>query len=78
MEDHHLPITLPVLDLMHIEPQDAILDLGCGSGWLCRRLARLAPQGRVVGIDLSAEMVRRARALSAAYSEPQFPGGRCR
>ena len=30
MEDHHLPIALPVLELMRIGPQDAILDLGCG------------------------------------------------
>jgi ubiquinone/menaquinone biosynthesis C-methylase UbiE len=75
MEDHHLPIALPVLDLMRIEPQDDILDLGCGSGWLCRRLARLAPQGSVVGVDLSQEMVRRARASSAAYSNLNFLGG---
>jgi SAM-dependent methyltransferase len=75
MEDHHLPIALPALEMMRIEPREAILDLGCGSGWLCRRLARLAPEGRVVGIDLSAEMVRRARALSAAYPNLNFLEG---
>ncbi|MCL5006312.1 MAG: class I SAM-dependent methyltransferase [Acidobacteria bacterium] len=75
MEDHHLPIALPVLDLMRAEPQDTILDLGCGSGWLCRRLARRARQGRVVGIDLSAEMVRRARAASAGYPNLSFLEG---
>ena len=75
MEEHHLPIALPVLELMRIEPRDSILDLGCGSGWLCRRLARLAPRGMVVGIDLSAEMARRARALSASYSNLNFLEG---
>lgn len=75
MEDHHLPLALPVLELMRIEPQESILDLGCGSGWLCRRLARLVPEGRVVGIDLSAEMVRRARASSAAYRNLNFLEG---
>jgi SAM-dependent methyltransferase len=75
MEDHHLPITLPVLELMRIAPQDAILDLGCGSGWLCRRLARLAPQGRVIGVDLSAEMVRRATVMSAGSPNLNFLEG---
>ena len=75
MEDHHLPIALPALELMRIEPADAILDLGCGSGWLCRRLARLAPQGLVAGIDLSAEMVRRARAANASNPNLNFLEG---
>jgi arsenite methyltransferase len=75
MGKHHLNITLPVLDLMRIEPEDNILDLGCGSGWLCRRLARVAPRGRVVGIDLSAEMVRRARAAGRGYPNLNFLEG---
>jgi len=29
MEEEHLPITLPVLDLMRIEPTDNVLDVGC-------------------------------------------------
>lgn len=75
MENHHLPITLPVLEMMQIEPQDAILDLGCGSGWLCRRLARQATEGHVVGVDLSAQMVRRARSLSSEYPNLKFLEG---
>jgi arsenite methyltransferase len=58
MEDHHLPITEPVLALMDVKPGDHILDLGCGGGWLCRRLVRLAPGSSVLGMDISAEMVR--------------------
>jgi ubiquinone/menaquinone biosynthesis C-methylase UbiE len=61
MEDHHLPITLPVLDRMHIRAEDNILDVGCGSGWLVRLLAERVPDGRVVGLDVSDEMIRRAR-----------------
>ena len=64
MENHHLPITLPVLPLMDIKPEDRILDLGCGSGWLCRLLARLVPEGRVIGIDVAPQMVRRASAAA--------------
>ncbi len=61
MEEDHLPITLPVLGLMHIAPTDNILDVGCGAGWLSRILAERVPQGRVIGMDISDEMVRRAR-----------------
>ena len=75
MEDHHLPITEPVLPLMDLRPDDCVLDLGCGSGWLCRRLARLAPEGRVVGIDIAAEMVWRARATGGEYANLNFMEG---
>src|SRR5947209_6734213 len=61
MEDHHLPITLPVLDLMQLSSDDNVLDLGCGAGWLARLLAERVPEGRVVGVDISDEMVHHAR-----------------
>ena len=61
MEERHLPITLPVLDLMQLAPDDNVLDLGCGAGWLARLLAERVHEGRVVGVDISDEMVRRAR-----------------
>jgi arsenite methyltransferase len=61
MEEDHLPITLPVLDRMKLAPYDNVLDAGCGSGWLSRLLSERVPEGRVVGVDISDEMVRRAR-----------------
>src|ERR1700688_2101326 len=61
MEHDHLPIVLPVLDRLGLAPTDNILDVGCGAGWLARLLAEHVPEGRVVGIDISDEMVRRAR-----------------
>jgi SAM-dependent methyltransferase len=61
MEQDHLPITLPVLEKMRLGPADNVLDLGCGSGWLSRRLSKLVPEGRVVGMDISDEMIRVAR-----------------
>jgi arsenite methyltransferase len=61
MEEHHLPIALPMLDRVSIRPGDNILDVGCGSGWLARLLAERIPDGRVVGLDVSDEMIRRAR-----------------
>ncbi|HEX5411429.1 MAG TPA: class I SAM-dependent methyltransferase [Terriglobia bacterium] len=75
MEDHHLPITAPVLPLMALNPADRVLDVGSGSGWLCRRIARLVPEGRVVGIDIAPEMIRRAQASSGDYPNLNFMEG---
>lgn len=61
MEQDHLPIVLPVLDRMGLRPQDNVLDVGCGAGWLARLLAEQVPEGRIVGVDISDEMIRRAR-----------------
>jgi SAM-dependent methyltransferase len=61
MEQDHLPITLPVLEKMRLAPADNVLDVGCGSGWLSRRISKRVPEGRAVGMDISDEMVRIAR-----------------
>ena len=61
MEQDHLPIALPVLDRMRLGPEDNVLDVGCGAGWLARLIADQIPEGRVVGLDISDEMIRRAR-----------------
>ncbi|AFC28605.1 type 11 methyltransferase [Paenibacillus mucilaginosus 3016] len=45
-----------------------VLDLGCGFGWHCR-YAREQGARSVVGIDLSANMLERARAMT---SDPQI------
>ena len=39
MEEDHLPITLPVLDLMQLSSDDNVFDVGCGAGWLERLLS---------------------------------------
>ncbi len=75
MEHDHWPITKPALGLMQIEPTDNILDLGCGAGWLSRILAQRVPQGRVVGMDISDEMIRHAREASVANENLVFVVG---
>jgi SAM-dependent methyltransferase len=75
MEHEHLPIALPVLDLMQIAPTDNILDVGCGAGWLARLLAERVPEGRVVGMDVSDEMVRHARKHCAKIENAMFVHG---
>jgi len=61
MERDHLPIVLPMLEMMSLQPDENVLDIGCGSGWLVRLIASYVNEGRVVGIDVSDEMIRLAR-----------------
>jgi SAM-dependent methyltransferase len=75
MEQDHLPITLPVLEKMRLAPTDNVLDVGCGVGWLSRRLAKLVAEGRAVGMDISDEMIRHARRASADFGNLLFVTG---
>jgi len=72
MEDEHLPIALPVLDMMNLAPHDNVLDVGCGTGWLARLIAERVPDGRVIGMDISDEMIRRARRNYVAVENAMF------
>jgi SAM-dependent methyltransferase len=49
--------------LGELAPGTRLLDVGCGNGYLARRLARSG--ARVVGIDASEELIVRARAYEA-------------
>jgi SAM-dependent methyltransferase len=75
MEQDHLPIAQPVLEKMRLAPMDSVLDVGCGAGWLSRRLAKLVPVGRVIGMDISDEMIQRARRASADFDNLMFVTG---
>src|SRR5712675_2706806 len=75
MEGHHSDITEQTLALMNIQPADRILDLGCGTGWASRRMARLAPNGEVVELDLANEMLRRGEEASSAFKNVRYVWG---
>ncbi len=80
MERHHLDITAKTIRLMDLRPGERVLDLGCGSGWATRLLARLVSEGpegfgQVVGVDVSDEMIRRARAASKDFENILYVWG---
>jgi SAM-dependent methyltransferase len=54
------------LDAGLISSRDVVLDVGCGTGKSTRDAARIATQGSVVGIDLSAVMLDHARKQTIA------------
>ncbi len=53
-----------LLNLVRIRPGMRVIDLGCGTGELTRRLADVLPDSCVVGIDSSAEMLAKAASLA--------------
>src|SRR5579863_1876033 len=79
MEHHHISITQQTLALMDLKPGQRVLDLGCGAGWASRLLAQMvgdgAEPGQVVGLDVSDEMVRRARTNSKQFENILFVVG---
>jgi SAM-dependent methyltransferase len=48
-----------------VAPGEVVLDVGCGNGEVARDAARAAEPGAVLGVDLSAAMVERARRHAA-------------
>jgi len=79
MEQHHISITTQTLEQMKLLPGHKVLDLGCGAGWASRLMAEAVNDpgmpGQVVGLDVSDEMIRRARAGSASYDNLMFVVG---
>src|SRR6266700_683321 len=75
MESHHSDITEQTIALMDLKPADRVLDLGCGTGWASRRLARVVTAGEVVGLDVADVMLRRAEQASAGMNNLRFVWG---
>jgi SAM-dependent methyltransferase len=72
MESDHVPIALPMLARMEPQADENVLDVGCGSGWFSRLIACRVTQGRVVGMDISDEMIRHARRASTNATNVVF------
>ncbi len=58
-----------------LQPGETVLDLGSGAGFDCFLAARqVGPSGQVIGVDMTAEMVAKARenAGAAGYDQVEF------
>ncbi len=75
MEQGHGPAARKAFDRLRIGERSRYLDIGCGNGYTVRWAAEAAPQGRCVGIDVSEEMIARARSLSATQPGVVFRAG---
>lgn len=50
-----------ILDRLELDGDETILDAGCGTGRLTKRLVERVPNGHVIGVDASAAMLEKAR-----------------
>lgn len=54
------------LDALNLKPGMTVADIGAGTGYMTLRIARrVAPSGRVYGVDIQPEMIRRLEANAA-------------
>lgn len=50
-----------LLGKLNLQPDESVLDIGCGDGKITLAIAEYVPQGQVVGIDSSASMISLAQ-----------------
>jgi predicted methyltransferase len=56
------------LAAMNLKPGDVVADIGCGTGYYARRIAKqVAPEGKVYGVDIQPEFI----ALIKEYCEKE-------
>ena len=60
---HQKLMGMQLISELSLKGHEIILDLGCGDGVLTEKLARLVPNGRVIGIDASQGMIQTAGKL---------------
>ncbi len=59
-----------------VHPGESVVDIGCGAGLdTCIAARRAGPTGRVVGVDMTAEMLTRARAAALAWPTVEIREG---
>lgn len=63
-----------VLPKIHLRPTDKVLDVGCGNGSYTKKILVQVPQGSVLGVDASENMVRLAKEVTKDY--PNFSAQR--
>lgn len=63
LEQEHGDVVRQVVAQMGIRPGEKLLDLGCGTGWATRLLARTNAGVQAVGIDASPRMIAKAEEL---------------
>ena len=85
-EDEQRPAE--IFRAMGLKDGDVVADLGCGTGWFARRMARvIAPRGTVYAVDIQPEMLDLLRGYVAAEgvkgivpvlgteTDPRLPAG---
>ncbi len=64
MDKEHLPMAEWGLKQFEMPKEADILDIGCGGGYNIKRMLSRCTKGKMVGFDISAESVKKARAVN--------------
>ena len=60
----HSPMAKWGFEQFEIPEKAGILDIGCGGGYNLKRFLKACPEGRVVGVDISEESVKKSIAVN--------------
>ena len=61
-----------LLNKVHFSGSENVLDVGCGDGIITRKLLKFVPNGKVVGIDPSKQMIELAKKINQNTSRLSF------
>ena len=64
MDKEHLPMAQWGFSQFEMPPKADILDIGCGGGYNIKRMLSRCPEGKIIGIDISEESVKKARKVN--------------
>jgi ubiquinone/menaquinone biosynthesis C-methylase UbiE len=64
-------VNTAVRDVLALRPGERLLEVGCGSGALCRLMVpALHPSGEIIGLDVAPDMIAAARHYAAEAAVP--------
>ncbi|MBR1422653.1 MAG: class I SAM-dependent methyltransferase [Ruminococcus sp.] len=66
MDREHLPMAEWAFEQIEIPQEGYILDIGCGGGYNIRRMLGMSENGKLIGLDISEESVRKAKKINSA------------
>jgi len=69
MEKEHTKTVLKLLNSIRFEKPFSFLDVGCGNGWVVRKISQIKNCKKAVGIDKSQNMITNANSKKKSSKE---------
>ena len=72
MEKGHGTTVNKFFDKLSFDKPFTFLDIGCGNGWVVRKISQLSNCRKVIGIDKSRTMIKKAKEKKTSEKEAYF------